>query len=346
VSRCGKKKIYGHRNESDENLSIQTIFLGTVPKKQSLFCNRNMEGAVPILTPELWTAVSQGQVGKVRQLLTEDVDVEEKGGPTASTPLHEAAMLYGSHGCQEMVRLLLEHGADVSVKNNDGVTPLHAVCKELDAMTNGLYWNYDGFGAVHLDQLEIVKLLLHHHADPSTKDNNENTPLHSAAWAGDTHAVDFLLNQGADTSAKNSTGHTPLHWTAGHIHDKQWHGHPHVARILLKRGVDVSDKGNDGNTSLHWAAESGHLLMVRLLLKQGADISAENNDGKTPIDVSTNRLYGPDWKHEEVTALLRAEETRQATWGAFMMGQHERLGAGSLINTIPPELAKMILDRV
>ena len=51
-------------------------------------------------------------------------------------------------------------------------------------------------------------------------------------------------------------------------------------------------------------------------------------------------------------ALLRveearqAEETRQATWGAFAMGQHARLGAASLLKTIPPELAKMILDRV
>ena len=346
MSRCGKKKIYGHRNESDENLSIQTIFLGTVPKKQSLFCNRNMEGAVPILTPELWTAASLGQVGKVRQLLTEDVDVEERGGPEASTPLYEAV----TSECPEVVRLLVEHGADVSAKNTDGNTPLHNLCDILHAFVYGKYGEmYDGvpeIGKLHLDALDVVQLLLHHHTDPSARGKDGNTPLHLAAGAGDNHTVALLIEHGADVSAKNSRGHTALFRTAPQIDDEAWSGHLHVALMLLEQGADVSDKDNYGNTSLHAAAEYGHCEMVRLLLNKGADISAENNDGKTPIDVSTNRLYGPDWKHEEVTALLRAEETRQATWGAFMMGQHERLGAGSLINTIPPELAKMILDRV
>jgi ankyrin repeat protein len=310
-----------------------------------------MEGAAPIVHPGLWTAVSLGQVDEARQLLVEGADVDEKGGPTASTPLHEAAR----RGYQEMAWLLVEHGADVSVENNDGETPLNAVCGTLDAITNGLYWNYDGYGAEHLDQLEIVELLLHNQADPSAKDIDGNTPLHSAAWAGDTNAVLDLLNHGADTSAKNSAGQTPLHWTAGQIHE-QWHGHPDVALMLLERGVDISTKDNDGNTSLHVAAEHKHILMVRLLLEQGADVCAENSDGKTPLDVSTNILSGPAWKHEEVTAALlkavliekarQAEEARQVTWGALVMGQHERLGAGSLIKTIPPELAKMILDRV
>jgi hypothetical protein len=31
---------------------------------------------------------------------------------------------------------------------------------------------------------------------------------------------------------------------------------------------------------------------------------------------------------------------------AFAMGKHARLGAASLIQTIPPELVKMILERV
>ncbi|KAJ1469911.1 ankyrin repeat-containing domain protein, partial [Baffinella frigidus] len=98
-----------------------------------------------------------------------------------------------------------------------------------------------------------------------------NTPLHSAAWAGDTDAVLDLLNHGADTSAKNSAGQTPLHWTAGQIHDEQWHGHPDVALMLLERGVDISTKDNVGNTSMHFAAECGHYVMARLLLEQGAD---------------------------------------------------------------------------
>jgi|Transcript_21792 ankyrin repeat protein len=314
-----------------------------------------MEGAVPILLLSLWTAASLGQVEKARQLLAEGADVDEKGGPKESTPLHEAA----DDGCQEMVRLLLERGADVSVKNNDGETPLHAVCNTLDWVVPGKYWrSYHEIGEdpysnssltradAHLEALEIVQLLLQHHADPSAKDNDGKTPLHSAMGAGDKHAVALLIEKGVDVSAKNSTGHTPLHWAVGQQDCDAWVGHLDVALLVLEKGVDISTKDNVGNTSMHFAAECGHYVMARLLLEQGADVSLENNDGKTPLDVSTNRRCGPAWKNEEIAALLRAEETRLAKCVMFAMGQHERLGAGSLIQTIPPELVKMILDRV
>ena len=52
-------------------------------------------------------------------MLVEGVaDIEAKGGPRASTPLHSA-------DGPRMVRLLLEYGADVSARDNMEATPLH-----------------------------------------------------------------------------------------------------------------------------------------------------------------------------------------------------------------------------
>ena len=69
----------------------------------------------------LWTSASRGQTEKVRQLLAEGADVEVKAGPMKSTPLHEAARL----GHEEVVLMLLDHGANVYAKQTDGATPLH-----------------------------------------------------------------------------------------------------------------------------------------------------------------------------------------------------------------------------
>ena len=243
-------------------------------KKQSLFCNRNMEGAVPILFSELWTAVSLGQVDKAQQLLAEGADVDEKDemrGPGASTLLHEAV----TFGGPVMVRLLLEHGADVSAKNTQGNTPLHDLFDDLytiSATTYGKYRELYDAPAIMEEYsylLEKIQLLLHHHADPSAKDNYGNTPLHSSAGAGDNHTVALLIEQGADVSAKNCYGYTPLFCTALQFDDDAWSGHQHAALLLLEQGADVSDKDNCGNTSLHLAAEYGHCEMVRLLLEQG-----------------------------------------------------------------------------
>jgi len=82
--------------------------------------------------------------------------------------------------------------------------------------------------------------------------------------------------------------------------------------------------------------------MVRLLLKRGADVTSEDLASAEARTVHQNNI-----NHTEITtiykknaallraALLRAEQTRRAKCVAFAMGQHTRLGAGSLILEFP-----------
>jgi len=62
---------------------------------------------------------------------------------------------------------------------------------------------------------------------------------------------------------------------------------------------------------------------VQLLLDKGASVLARRRTGETPEDVASAR------GQEAVAAVLRAVAARRATWTAFAMGQHERLGEGS-----------------
>jgi hypothetical protein len=86
------------------------------------------------IEPALWTAASQGQLEEVRHLLMGGAYIEEKGGLMTSTPLHEAARL----GHEEVVRVLLEYGANVYAKQTDGATPLHVA---LDYATGQTFLN-------------------------------------------------------------------------------------------------------------------------------------------------------------------------------------------------------------
>ena len=81
----------------------------------------------PVHPPSLWTATSQGRTKEVRRLLEEGAeDIEGNGGPFWNTPLCEAA--YRGH--VEILRLLLEHGAEMS-SSRTGATPLHfAACHD------------------------------------------------------------------------------------------------------------------------------------------------------------------------------------------------------------------------
>lgn len=90
-----------------------------------------------------------------------------------------------------MVRLLLEHKADINAKDMIGQMALHyAAMKE-----------YGG----------IVQLLLEHKADANMKTTTQRqTPLHFAANGGCVEMVRLLLEYKANAGAKNGLGSTAL----------------------------------------------------------------------------------------------------------------------------------------
>ena len=93
-------------------------------------------------------------------------------------------------GHTETVKLLLDKGADVNMKTDNGYTAL------IEASENG--------------HIEIVKLLLDKGADVNAKDNCGNTPLILAACGGHSRIVSMLLNNGADVNATNYSGCSAL----------------------------------------------------------------------------------------------------------------------------------------
>ncbi|KAK7177745.1 ankyrin repeat protein [Paraphaeosphaeria sporulosa] len=193
-----------------------------------------------------------------------DVNAKDNNGRTA---LRWAA----SQGDWVAVGLLLNSGADVNAKDNNGCTALH-----------------QGAGQ---GQAEVVVLLLKQEADVNLKDNDGWTSLHRAADQGHTVEVALLLNHKADVNAKDDGGWTSLHRAADR-------GHAIVVGLLLKHEADVNSKDNDGWTSLHRAADQGHAEVVGWLLNSGADVNAKDNDGWTSLHRAA------DQGHAEVVGRL------------------------------------------
>ena len=131
----------------------------------------------------LFLAVRDESVKTVAVLLAwPQVEVESRNEVDES-PL----MLASLRGLTAIARLLIDKGADV---NKPGWAPLHY------AATNG-----------HVD---IMNLLLEHHAYIDASSPNQSTPLMMAALYGTPSAVKLLLEAGADPSIKNVLGLTAL----------------------------------------------------------------------------------------------------------------------------------------
>ena len=136
-----------------------------------------------------------------RQLLLGGADIEEQGGGFyPSTPLQIALQ----QDKVEIVKLLLEHGADVSVIDvGDGGSTLHLAASKWRATLRG-----------H----EAVALLIQHGADVSSKNESGWTALHRAAHHGDVEIVRVLLQYGANVLAETNSGETAEYWATLKAH--------------------------------------------------------------------------------------------------------------------------------
>ncbi|KAF6823075.1 ankyrin repeat domain-containing protein 52 [Colletotrichum plurivorum] len=205
----------------------------------------------------IYAASMNGHLEVVKVLLEKGADVSV-ANTNGWTPLHSAST--SSNGHLDVVKILLEKGADVLVATNDGRTPLHS------ASSNG-----------HLD---VVKVLLASGADVSVAKKNGWTPLKAASSNGHLNVVKILLEKGADVLVATNDGWTPLHSASSD-------GHLEVVKVLLENGADVSVANTNGRTPLYSASSNGHLEVVKVLLESGADVSVADTDGWTPLNAAS-----------------------------------------------------------
>ncbi len=100
-------------------------------------------------------AVLSGNLEVVKQHIKAQTDINEKEAMSGSTPLITAA----SFGKNEIAKALIDAGADLAIKNNDGATALHT--------------------ATFFCRVEIVQMLIDAKADKTIRNNFGATPRES-----------------------------------------------------------------------------------------------------------------------------------------------------------------------
>jgi ankyrin repeat protein len=226
-------------------------------------------------------------VDKVNQILTEHPEVINKE-ISKSWPIWMAC----ESQSLPLVKAVVEHGADLKIKNKEHQTILWA--------------------AVVYGNIDIVKYLIDKGADPKALQDDQETLL----WAADTKPMgQLLITAGVDPQHKNVNGDTALHRACrysipdmvellldnglsveavGHWNMRPIHcatatlvgdSRP-VLNMLAKHDVDLNSHGAGGHTALHECALTNRYESAEWLLKHHADPTLIDDTKRTPVDVA------------------------------------------------------------
>lgn len=102
----------------------------------------------------------------------------------------------------EVMRLLVDHGADPQITTVEGTTPL--------AVAAGIGYNEGTRQAPDEQVLEAIRLAIASGNDPNLSNKHGQTPLHGAVYRGLEPAIQLLVDEGASVDAVDAVGRTPL----------------------------------------------------------------------------------------------------------------------------------------
>jgi ankyrin repeat protein len=290
----------------------------------------------------LFEASKIGNVQRVQSLLVSGASPNDiaSSGPTidknyeGSYPLHIAVRM----GHVEVVKILLEHGADPTVRDKFGKCPIdYSEKREIAiALRNNpkqmqlLSMRNELANAADKGDLDTLNKILDQGVvypnDHATGDDRLDHPsaLHLAASQGFGDIVLELIRRGADVNVQDISEVTPLHYAArknkietakilldaganvnaknifgNPLIDAAMNGHLEMVKLLLSHGADLKCKGQGSWwTALDYACFKGNLSIVRVLLEHGAEINTYDSTKSTPLH------HAASGGHLEVVRLL------------------------------------------
>ncbi|MCJ1401216.1 hypothetical protein MMC11_004428 [Xylographa trunciseda] len=235
-------------------------------------------------TPLSWAA-ARGDSRSV-QILLEHGAQANLADEQANSPLH-----YSKNDV--CARLLLLHGADVSSRNCWGGTALHTVCR-----TSG--------------DVSLLSLLLNSGGDPDARDHEKQSPLHDAALKSHTACVERLLSLEVDINIGNASGDSPLRFAI------MFNAHASLRYMLTSplHRADFSGVNSYGHTFSHSIARAADAKTIRILAENLTvsfvlDTTSRDSIGKTSaqyLEEKLSLLAVADTTDMEATCLKEAVE--------------------------------------
>ena len=231
-------------------------------------------------------AINNGDIEIAKLLLENKVKIKDELLIAIKSPIVESRI--------NIMKLLIENGANINYTDENGFNPLNIAIESGDMeltkflITNGANVNsliQDGVSligyAIAQNNMDLLQILIENGANVNytNGDSWADTPLKTASRLGLDNVVRILLTRNADINAVDMNGNTALHTAA-------LNSQLSIVKLLLEKNPNLDIQNKVGNTALHLAVISGNIDIVGELVLKGANTRIRNNDGKYPRDIA------------------------------------------------------------
>jgi ankyrin repeat protein len=159
------------------------------------------------------------------------------GDLKGATPLWVAAFSSNRGGTDpQVLKALLDGGADHTLTTADGTTPLMAAA----GLGQGTFSPGKPRGDRSMGAEEAVKILVEAGADVNATNEAKFAVLHGAAFRGLNEVIEYLVQKGANIDAQDFTGRTAFRIAEGTKQSFQFQEWPETAEFVKKLGANTT----------------------------------------------------------------------------------------------------------
>jgi ankyrin repeat protein len=229
---------------------------------------------------ELMRASIRGDIDAVKKLVDRGVNLDEKyipaqdpnkpakapGKPTDDNRNSTALMFAVKHSNIEIAKYLIEHDANIHLRNRNGATLL----------MQAIYYKYE----------DLAKILLQYGANINTVSKNGISALIIAIDKNmSDDFISYLIKNGADVNYRTQKGWTPLHFA---IYKKM----PTSAiKLLIDAGANVDARTDMGWTPITLAVKNRLPTSSIEIIAKKADLYSKTAQGLSAIKIARENNY-------------------------------------------------------